>query len=153
MKERILITGGAGYLGSVLTRHMLEHGYAVTVLDNFSFGQTGLLSCCSYPSFDVVRGDSPDLLQSFPVKHVVTAGKIGQPQFTPGQGHILLGGNVDFADAFAVHEVARHFRPVHVEPLLPDYFSDLPVDFAPFPVFSLLSPAGLVGAFLFFLFP
>ena len=46
MKEKILITGGAGYLGSVMVPIMLELGYDVTVIDNFFFRQTSLNSCC-----------------------------------------------------------------------------------------------------------
>jgi nucleoside-diphosphate-sugar epimerase len=56
----ILITGGAGYLGSVLTPTLLEHGYSVTVLDNFLFRQNSLMDCCNYEQFQVVRGDSRD---------------------------------------------------------------------------------------------
>jgi nucleoside-diphosphate-sugar epimerase len=54
---KILITGGAGYLGSVLTPTLLAQGHGVTVLDNFYFNQNGLLDCCQYEQFQVVRGD------------------------------------------------------------------------------------------------
>ena len=57
---RILITGGAGYIGSVLTPTLLERGYEVTVLDNFLFRQATLTDCCRYPTFEIVRGDSRD---------------------------------------------------------------------------------------------
>lgn len=57
---KILITGGAGYLGSVLTPHLLAEGHEVTVLDNFMFGQTSLAECCAHASFHVVRGDCRD---------------------------------------------------------------------------------------------
>ena len=57
---KILVTGGAGYLGSTLCKILLEKGYAVTVLDNFYYGQNSLLDCCSYETFDVVRGDCRD---------------------------------------------------------------------------------------------
>jgi nucleoside-diphosphate-sugar epimerase len=56
----ILITGGAGYLGSVLTPHLLAAGHKVTVLDNFMYKQTPLNQLCADPKFDVVRGDSRD---------------------------------------------------------------------------------------------
>lgn len=57
---KILVTGGAGYLGSVLTRELLEVRHEVTVLDAFSFKQNSLLDCCAYDSFRVVRGDCRD---------------------------------------------------------------------------------------------
>ncbi len=57
---KILITGGAGYLGSVLTPTLLARGHAVTVLDNFLFRQNSLMDCCQYEQFQVVRGDCRD---------------------------------------------------------------------------------------------
>lgn len=54
---KILITGGAGYLGSVLTPTLLSQGHEVTVLDNFYFNQNSLLDCCQYEKFQIVRGD------------------------------------------------------------------------------------------------
>lgn len=56
-KLKILITGGAGYLGSVMTRYLLDQGCKVTVLDNFMYRQNSLLDCCSEENFEVVRGD------------------------------------------------------------------------------------------------
>ncbi|HHY87233.1 MAG TPA: SDR family oxidoreductase [Verrucomicrobia bacterium] len=57
---KILITGGAGYIGSVLTPALLADGHEVTVLDNFYFNQNSLLDCCHYEGFRVVRGDCRD---------------------------------------------------------------------------------------------
>src|SRR5678815_19395 len=54
----ILITGGAGYLGSVMVDALLAEGHRVTVLDNFLFGQTPLNHLCANPNFNVVRGDA-----------------------------------------------------------------------------------------------
>ncbi len=54
---KILITGGAGYLGSILTPTLLAQGHEVTVLDNFYFNQNSLLDCCPQEKFQIVRGD------------------------------------------------------------------------------------------------
>jgi nucleoside-diphosphate-sugar epimerase len=56
----ILVTGGAGYLGSILTPALLAEGHRVTVLDNFRFGQAPLNHLCADPNFDVQRGDARD---------------------------------------------------------------------------------------------
>lgn len=49
--KKILITGGAGYIGSVLTRLLLEQGFEVEVLDNFIYDQNSLIDCCSFKKF------------------------------------------------------------------------------------------------------
>lgn len=60
MTTRILITGGAGYIGSVLVPTLLADGHRVTVLDNMFFRQTSLLDVCSQPGFAFIRGDARD---------------------------------------------------------------------------------------------
>jgi nucleoside-diphosphate-sugar epimerase len=60
MATKVLVTGGAGYVGSVLVPALLEEGYAVHVLDQFVFGQTSLAECCINPNFQVTRGDCRD---------------------------------------------------------------------------------------------
>src|SRR3989338_7201570 len=56
----ILVTGGAGYLGSVMVPQLLAAGYKVTVVDNFMYDQTSLLDCCHYPGLTIIRGDARD---------------------------------------------------------------------------------------------
>lgn len=57
---RICISGGAGYVGSILTTKLLEQGHHVTVLDNLMYSQDSLLSHCSNKNFQFVYGDVRD---------------------------------------------------------------------------------------------
>jgi nucleoside-diphosphate-sugar epimerase len=60
MARNILVTGGAGYIGSVMVPRLLSLGHSVTVVDNFMYKQQSLLDCCHYEGFTVVRGDVRD---------------------------------------------------------------------------------------------
>ena len=55
--QKILVTGGAGYIGSILVPELLAQGYRVTVLDSLIHGQFSLLDCCAKPEFDFIKGD------------------------------------------------------------------------------------------------
>ena len=57
MSQNILVTGGAGYLGSTMIPALLEAGHKVTVVDNFMYGQSSLNHVCHHPNFTIVRGD------------------------------------------------------------------------------------------------
>jgi len=58
MTTKILVTGGAGYIGSILVPALLAEGHAVTVLDNFRYNQSSLLDVCVDDRLKVVRGDA-----------------------------------------------------------------------------------------------
>lgn len=55
--KKVLITGGAGYLGSVLSEHLLLLGYQVTILDNLMYKQTSILHLFKYPNFKFIFED------------------------------------------------------------------------------------------------
>jgi nucleoside-diphosphate-sugar epimerase len=58
--KKVLITGGAGYLGSVLIGHLLEKGYEVTCLDNLSYGQKSIFIYSFFKNFHFKYGDVRD---------------------------------------------------------------------------------------------
>ena len=81
---RILITGGAGYIGSVLTGHLLRAGHEVTVVDALIHGVHGLYQYCDAPGFDFVFGDVRDerVMEPLVSKHDVLiplAAIVGMP--------------------------------------------------------------------------
>lgn len=55
--NKVLITGGAGYIGSILTEKLLENGYNVTVLDSLIYNQLSLLGFCHNKQFKFIHGD------------------------------------------------------------------------------------------------
>ncbi len=57
---RLLVTGGAGYLGSMMVPVLLAEGHEVTVIDSFMYNQNSLLDVCHHPALTVVRGDARD---------------------------------------------------------------------------------------------
>lgn len=84
MAQNILITGGGGYLGSIIVPIMLEAGHKVTVLDNFMFKQNTLAQNCLNPNFEIYRGDARDKLTLKPLVKdadiiIPLAGIVGAP--------------------------------------------------------------------------
>src|SRR5512139_2040895 len=60
MKDAVLVTGGAGFVGSHLTRKLLARGYRVRVLDNFLYGRQGLEDVATHPGLELIEGDICD---------------------------------------------------------------------------------------------
>jgi len=56
----ILLTGGGGYIGSILTPMLLNAGHNVLVIDNFMYNQSALLDCCADAKLEIIRGDARD---------------------------------------------------------------------------------------------
>jgi len=71
MREKILITGGAGYIGSIIVPKLLENGYQVTVLDNFMYAQNSLLDISYHSDLDIIVSDVRDqnILKKQVAKH------------------------------------------------------------------------------------
>ncbi|MFZ5644975.1 MAG: NAD-dependent epimerase/dehydratase family protein [Bacillota bacterium] len=57
---KILVTGAAGYIGSVLVPQLLEKGHGIIAVDNFMFNQAALLDCCHNKRLTIIRGDARD---------------------------------------------------------------------------------------------
>ncbi|MCB2211854.1 NAD(P)-dependent oxidoreductase [bacterium] len=58
--EKILVTGGAGYIGTILVPELLRLGHKVTIYDNFMFGAQTLLGFSAHPNLSIVQGDVRD---------------------------------------------------------------------------------------------
>lgn len=79
-----MVTGGAGYIGSIFVPQLLGNGYQVTVLDNFMYKQNSLLDVCYHSSLDIIVGDvrNEELLKKEVIKHdivVPLAAIVGAP--------------------------------------------------------------------------
>lgn len=57
---KILVTGGAGYIGSILVPSLLNKEHEIIVVDNFMYNQSSLLDCCHNKRLKIIRGDARD---------------------------------------------------------------------------------------------
>ncbi len=57
---KVLVTGAAGYIGSILVPQLLNEGHEVVAIDSFMYNQTSLLDCCFQQKLTVIRGDARD---------------------------------------------------------------------------------------------
>ena len=58
--EKILVTGGAGYIGSILSENLLQRGYGVTVVDDFRYNETALNHLVKFKNLDIINSDVRD---------------------------------------------------------------------------------------------
>tara|TARA_R110000850_G_scaffold272385_1_gene407526 strand:- start:236 stop:1198 length:963 start_codon:yes stop_codon:yes gene_type:complete len=81
---KVLVLGGAGYVGSTVSRELWENGYEVTVLDLMSFGGESLVSLNGKPRFNIIKGDIrdsellADIMPGFDAVYVLAA-IVGEP--------------------------------------------------------------------------
>ena len=108
---KVLITGGAGYLGSVLAETLLNNGYCVTVFDNLMYKQTSLLHLCDNKNFNFIKGDVTNKKQFLPqiVNHdiiIPLAAIVGAPACDANPD---LATAVNFTQIqFIVDNLSRH---------------------------------------------
>lgn len=103
MSSKILITGGAGYIGSLLTERILELGHHVTVVDNFVYGQSSINHLCLNKKLTIIRADVRDykkikpLLKTFDVI-IPLAALVGAPisKFDPVGARTINHDSIEF---------------------------------------------------------
>jgi UDP-glucose 4-epimerase len=89
MKLKVLVTGAAGYIGSIVVGELLAAGYSVVALDSFSTGKNALLPFCLFPTFTFIKGDirDADLIARL-VKNldlIIALAALVSPQFCAGK--------------------------------------------------------------------
>ncbi len=108
--RRVLVIGGAGYIGSALVPMLLERGYRVRVLDILLFGESPLANVLQHPNLEIVKGDFRNVVSLFQslqgVSSVVHLGAIvGDPAC---QLNEELTIDVNLVSSQVIAELAKH---------------------------------------------
>ena len=82
MNTKVLVTGAAGYIGSVLCEHLLDAGYTVMAVDSLLYGQPSLFHLCANPRFQFTHGDVRDEAL---MRHLVKDADVLMPGALEGQ--------------------------------------------------------------------
>ena len=105
--SKVLVTGGAGYIGSVVTAHLIEAGHRVTVLDDLSTGHRQAV----HGAAEFIEGrvqDAADVLDPSydAVLHFAAYSQVGESVATPGKyWRNNVGGSLDLLDAMRAAQV------------------------------------------------
>lgn len=119
---RILVTGGAGYIGSVLVPLLLARGKQVIVLDNFMYNQNSLLDCCHNKNLTIIRGDTRDeklvdkiYKEYHPVEYVIPlAAIVGAPACDKDPvtaTTVNIGGVIEVSEKWNENKAVRVIYP------------------------------------------
>lgn len=111
-QQRVMIVGGAGYLGSVLTGQLLDRCYEVEVFDSLRFGDEALAAYCGHPNFHLTVGDLRDIAHvtaSVQGAHAVIllAALVGEPDCARDP---KLTVDINYVATKAVTETCRYYR-------------------------------------------
>lgn len=95
--KKILLIGGAGYVGTVITSHFLNKGYAITVLDNFVYNnQFSISPYIGNPNYNIINGDMGDVSVLDQVSKnvsdvIILSGLVGDPitKKYPGESKMI----------------------------------------------------------------
>lgn len=110
--KKVLVTGGAGYLGSHLVRKLLARNYEVTILDNFSYGDDGIVVIKDHPNLKIIEGDIcnvKDVVKAVQGNQAIIAlaAIVGDPACALNEEETL---STNYESTKVLIEIAKYYR-------------------------------------------